>query len=54
MFAETGSTGAVGPGLRGVSFGQSGFSAVVGPGPSFGSLVKPPEGSPVKMLYNTY
>jgi hypothetical protein len=51
MFDETGSMGAVGPGLRGVSFGQSGLLAVVAPGPSAGSLENPWEGSPVKILF---
>jgi hypothetical protein len=51
MFDETGLNGAVGPGLRGVSLGHSGLVAVVVPGPSAGSFVKPPEGRPVRKLY---
>jgi hypothetical protein len=50
MFDEAGLKGAVGPGSRGVSSGHSGLVAVVVPGPSIGSRVKPPEGKPVKKL----
>jgi len=50
IFDEAGLKGAVGPGSRGVSSGHSGLVAVVVPGPSTGSFVKPPEGRPVKKL----
>ena len=51
MFGEAASTsGAVGPGSRGVSLGASDAVAVVVPGPLTGFSVKPPEGRPVKKL----
>lgn len=41
----------VGPGFSEVGLGDKGLVAVEAPGPRIGSLVKPPEGSPVRKLY---
>jgi hypothetical protein len=41
----------VGPGSSVVGLGDKGLVVVMIPGPLTGSLVKPPEGSPVKKLY---
>ena len=40
----------VGPGFSEVELGDNGLVAVEAPGPRIGSLVKPPEGSPVIKL----